>query len=1458
MGDPGEARVAAEDAAVQSQRDTADVLRILKVVRAIRNRGHLSARLDPLGRALGPLIEGYETMETSVPDGGADIARLLSGYPDGLFLRGRKVNAGQYLGLHDARPEREFYFGDELTTLDATRKNRAWWSLDDVLLRLRAAYCGTLSAEFDHLDSAAKKRWMRGRLEGHARDFFDGDGERVSENATLRSLTPTRSTSGSVWQSGGPVAGSSKLEEGLWLDADEKRAILRRLLRAERLELFLGKHFPSAKRFGLEGAEALIPGLQSLVETAAERGVEQIVVGMAHRGRLNILHSVFAKPLAAICAEMRSEGASDFNVGDVRYHLGARAEVRVPFAEDELGGLRELGYAQDSKDSKTVEMTMAPNPSHLEAVNAVAAGMVRSKQARVDPSAGRFAPRSGLAFRPGGSHGSYLSTTSVSSRRKVAGLLLHGDAAFCGLGANAETMQLQDLPEYATGGTMHVVVNNQIGFTTVPRRARSSPHPSDVAKGYGAPIFHVNGDDPEAVVRACRLAAEYRAAWGSDVVVNLVCYRRLGHNEQDDPSITLPLRAAAIDAQPRVAETYAERLVRTNVCSRAEIEAWTREIEAGFDEELRRSSEYVENPEDWAVSAWRRPTAQRECDVVEPPGVQLDGGTSSGNAADAEHAPFIVEDGPAGPQSRPRNKPTLTTTPNHGVIAGAALSSSTPGSTPGSWARAFRSSNPRAVTTGVPLPLLRALGMAVTELPEEKTTDDSYAEKNFRNDDDDDHDDDDDDDAPREPSLERAALEARLIADPKKTLFPPDFVPHPHVRRLLAARRAMVTAPEPGVGSPAAAGAHPRSSLAKTPGVDWGAAELLAFGTLVLQTDDEQPHCHVRLSGQDVERGTFNHRHAVLYCSRTSRGVNPLDNLGLGRQDRFVAANSPLSEHAVLGFEYGYSVDAGHETLVLWEAQFGDFSNNAQSIIDQFITTAEAKWGQRSGLVLLLPHGHDGQGPDHSSARPERWLAAANDDPDSTPGRAPRDVELARRTFHALLAGSGDDETNDVTNDETNDETNVSSAVSSVSSKEVSRETSDSKKPKRSRFLSLERLSARVAALEREAAAADAGASTRAASFDDLALFDEEGALLSEETDAMANSNDATDEDDEDDEDDASEDDASSQKRQSRQSETKTTLGNSGIASPRDARLAARATRRKARAAREMLDDVFSFFGREVGTVDERAWARYMRHRARAHADASANFVVVSPSTPAQYFHALRRQALAPHRKPMVVLAPKYLLHHRPCASPLGDFGPKTRFRAVVADGDRGDNLRKIHHPAVRTHEDKTNGHERTNDRDPSRSREDREDTNTSFQDTRRVIMCTGKVFYSLHRARKARGLERKVALVRLEQLFPFPHEALARRLARYPTSAELVWAQEEPKNMGFWAFTQPRVATAARELVARHSGSVGFGDDDETAKPERRIRYVGRPASASPASGSPTIHARENKALVDEALGGL
>ena len=402
--------------------------------------------------------------------------------------------------------------------------------------------------------------------------------------------------------------------------------------------------------------------------------------------------------------------------------------------------------------------------------------------------------------------------------------------------------------------------------------------------------------------------------------------RRLGHNEQDDPSITLPLRAAAIAAQPRVGTTYGARLITENVCTRAEIDDWIVAIDLGFENELKNSHGYVESAEDWAVSAWRRPTGQKECDVGENFGDQSfgdrDGAATSNTSV---HPAFIVEDGLDGPQARLKHKPTLTTTPidfEGGQPKEYSLKSSK------------RYQNQRAVTTGVPLPLLRALGMAVTELPEEK---EEFTKDGNTSDDDDDSDSDHDESktSPRRV----AAQEAMLIAQPQKTLFPQNFVPHPHVRKLLKQRRAMVASPEMGVGEVANGGGHnakrgnggtsnengvtSKDSLPprETPGVDWGTAELLAFGSLLLQTENDKFHCHVRLSGQDVERGTFNHRHAVLYCSRTSVGVNPLDNLGLGRQDRFVVSNSPLSEHAVLGFEYGYSVDAGHGTLVVWEAQ---------------------------------------------------------------------------------------------------------------------------------------------------------------------------------------------------------------------------------------------------------------------------------------------------------------------------------------------------------------------------------------------------------------------------------------------------------------------------------------------------------------------------------------------------------
>jgi 2-oxoglutarate dehydrogenase complex dehydrogenase (E1) component-like enzyme len=1198
-------------------------------------------------------------METSVPEDGADIARLLDGFPDRLTLRGRRVNPGQYLGLHDTRPDRQFYFGSELTSLDPNRRRR-WWSLDEIVRRLRATYCGTLTAEFNHVANREKKNWLRFQLEGHARDL-------VRDAA-----------SGGAWRGGGPMEGDDRRPAGRWLSREEKRTVLRRLIRAESLESFLGRSFPSAKRFGLEGGLALVPGLQAMVESFATHGTEQLVVGMAHRGRLNILNAVFDKPLAAICAEMRSEGRSQHNVGDVRYHLGFDTTVRVNLSREKSSGNLDGGDAVADEDdplassvstTTTMDLSMAPNPSHLEAVNAVVAGMVRSRQFRLDP------------HRGGRGRG---------AQRRVAGLLLHGDAAFCGLGANAEVMQLQDLPDYTTGGTVHVVVNNQIGFTTVPRRARSSPHPSDVAKGYGAPILHVNADDPEAVVRACRLAADWRSEWASDVVINLVCYRRHGHNEQDDPSITLPLSSAAIARHKSVAELYGAKLVAEGDATKDEIRAWRDACETDFREQHERSSLYVEDPRDWAVSAWRRPAGSGSDGVTRGPGGAEEGAEEGAAPASDE---FIVEDGPAGLRALPASRPSLTTTPH----------------------------NPRTAVTGVDLPLLRALGAAVTKLPDEREDEGEGADA--------------------------GGADSGLATS--GSLFPPDFEPHPHVRKLLRARRAMVS--EDG-----------------GEGVDWATAELLAFGSLLLQTDDEKPHCHVRLSGQDVERGTFNHRHSVLYCARTSRAVNPLDNLGLGRQDRFVVANSPLSEHAILGFEYGYSVDAGPSALVLWEAQFGDFANNAQCVVDQFVATGEAKWGQRSGLVLLLPHGYDGQGPDHSSARPERWLAAVNDDPDSLPGRTPRDREHAARTFDAL------------------------------------------REPEEGRGISLERLRERVEAREAAAAAAEAGDAERGRGVDlALELFDEHGgALPAEDAGAEVTGADAG-------------ADASSSSAQ--------------FVSPDVAAATAAAARFHARASREMLDDVTKFFRREAGDVSRDAWHRYMRHRARKHADEAANVVVVNPSTPAQYFHALRRQALAPHLKPMVVFSPKFLLHHRPCVSRLDDFGPRERFRAVIADGDPGDNTRARR--GARSGAKRGGGDDDADDRKKPPTPE-----------TRRVVLCSGKVFYALSSARKSRKID-DVALIRLEQLHPFPHDALSERLARYP-NAELVWAQEEPKNMGFWTYAKPRVDTALRALA----NGDGECDAREGTRP-RTIRYVGRPAAASPATGSPVIHARETRDIVDEAL---
>ena len=775
------------------------------------------------------------------------------------------------------------------------------------------------------------------------------------------------------------------------------------------------------------------------------------------------------------------------------------------------------------------------------------------------------------------------------------------------------------------------------------------------AKGYGAPIFHVNGDDPEAVVRACRLAVDFRYEWGADVVVNLVCYRRQGHNEQDDPSITLPLRSQAISAQPPVAETYAARLLSEGDVTAEEVRAWREACVAEFEAQADSAGRYVESPEDWVVSSWQHPanTVDAVCAADQ---------SSVANASESQSQPgidggVVVFDGPAGPVSKVAEGQRVKPPPH----------------------------DPRTAVTGVPLSLLRAVGIAVTALPEEAAPPEEGTGRESEA--------DGDEKENEEDGGAGAGREERGKAESKPdSLFPPGFEAHPHVLRLLSLRRAMVDPTE-----------HENGSVA--PGVDWGMAELLAFGSLLLhRTVDRgdasydaegsasahqgdpvgslKPHCHVRLSGQDVERGTFNHRHAMLYCQRRSTGVNPLSNLGLGSQDVFTVSNSPLSEHAVLGFEYGYSVDAGPSALVLWEAQFGDFANNAQCVVDQFITTGETKWGQRSGLVLLLPHGYDGQGPDHSSARPERWLAAASDDADSLPGRSPSDVEYAARTF-AVLAGEGADE------------------------------------------IRIETLRERVECLEaaaREIAQDGSGGSAVGGSGGadvGFEVFDEYGGLIMDDAEEEG-----LDEDEED------------EPEEGNEGEGLFPRAARGSASEDSARVDPHL---KPVGARAMYEDICAFFGREDGVVDRYAWGRYMRHRARSHADAVVNFIFINPSTPAQYFHGLRRQALAPHLKPLVVMSPKFLLHHRPCNSPLEDFGPGTRFRAIIADGDPGDN---------------------TKPRDGSGG------SRPAKEGVKRVVMCTGKVFYALQQTRRAKKID-GVVLVRIEQLLPFPHEALARRLAR-------------------------------------------------------------------------------------------
>jgi 2-oxoglutarate dehydrogenase E1 component len=604
-------------------------------------------------------------------------------------------------------------------------------TLREIIAILRRTYCQTLGVEFLHISDAAQKGWIQARIEGRDKEInFSREG---------------------------------------------KRAILNKLVEAEGFEKFCDLKFTGTKRFGLDGGESMIPALEQIIKRGGALGVREIIIGMAHRGRLNVLSQVMNKPHRAIFHEFKGGSSSPDDVegsGDVKYHLGASSD-------------REF-------DGNSVHLSLTANPSHLEIVNPVVLGKARAKQDQ---------------------HGA-----SRTDRTMVMPLLISGDAAFAGQGVIAECFGLSGLRGHRTGGSVHFIVNNQIGFTTYPRYSRSSPYPSDVAKMIEAPIFHANGDDPEAVVYAAKVATEFRQKFQVPVVVDMFCYRRFGHNEGDEPSFTQPLMYKAIRSHPTTLDIYAKRLVGEGVVTEGEVEKMKADWRARLDAEQEASQGYKSNNADWLDGRWSG---------MKPAGA--------------------VDDARRG-------------------------------------------------NTGVPVETMQDMGKKLTAVPQ-------------------------------------------------------GFHVHRTIQRFLDARQKAI---ETGQG------------------IDWSTAEALSFGSLLLEGHP------VRLSGQDSERGTFSSRHSVLIDQENEDRHTPLNHLA-DKQGRFEVINSMLSEEAVLGFEYGYSL-AEPNALTLWEAQFGDFANGAQVVFDQFISSGERKWLRMSGLVCLLPHGYEGQGPEHSSARLERFLQMCAED----------------------------------------------------------------------------------------------------------------------------------------------------------------------------------------------------------------------------------------------------------------------------------------------------------------------------------------------------------------------------------------------------------------------------------------------------------------------------------------------
>jgi 2-oxoglutarate dehydrogenase E1 component len=792
---------------------------------------------------------------------------------------------------------------------------------------LKRTYCGRIGYEFMHITDPEQKNWLQRRIEGPDKEI---------------SFTP----------------------EG-------KRSILNKLIESEGFEKFSGTRFLGTKRFGLDGGEAMIPALEQIIKRGGQLGVSEIVLGMSHRGRLNVLANVMAKPYRQIFHEFQGGAAQPTDVegsGDVKYHLGASSD-------------REF-------DGKRVHLSLTANPSHLEAEDAIVLGKARAKQQQL---------------------------ADTATRSAVLPLLLHGDAAFAGQGVVAECFAMSGTKGFRTGGTIHFIVNNQIGFTTAPIYSRSSPYPSDVALMVQAPIFHVNGDDPEAVVHCARIATEFRQLFHKDVVIDMFCYRRFGHNETDEPAFTQPLMYRAIKDHPTTLELYATKLVSEGTLSEADIKAMIGAFNKRLDEEFEAAKAHRPNRADW-----------------------LDGRWSGFSMA---------------PQGDRRGE------------------------------------------TSVATETLKQVGRALSTAPA-------------------------------------------------------DFHLHKTIARQLQAKAKMFEIGE---------------------GFDWATAEATAFGTLLAEG------CPVRLSGQDSSRGTFSQRHCALVDQENDARYLPLNHIKEG-QAEFEVIDTLLSEEAVLGFEYGYS-SAEPKALVLWEAQFGDFANGAQVVIDQFIASGEMKWLRMCGLVMLLPHGYEGQGPEHSSARLERYLQLCAQD----------------------------------------------------------------------------------------------------------------------------------------------------------------------------------------------------------------------------------NIQVVYPTTPANYFHVLRRQIHRPFRKPLIVMTPKSLLRNKRCVSFLSDMEPGSSFHRVFHD-----QAQVV--PGATTV------------------------TLVPDDQIKRVILCTGRVYFDLMDEREKRG-ETRIQMLRLEQLYPFPESVLAEELRRFP-KAEILWCQEEPKNQGAWSFIAPRIEDTVKHLGGAWSP-----------------RYVGRPEYASTAAGLASQHAAELKAFLNEAL---